>query len=162
METFLRVAVIYVFVMSGLRILGKREFSQLAPFDLVTLLLIPELVGEALVRDDASMANALVAVSALFLLVFFTSAFSHISRRFRDLTGGTPTVLVRHGEFLEESMNRERIGPDEIYGEMHKTGLERIDQVKWAILETDGRISFIPFRQEEKQIKRDYGEEMAV
>ena len=64
METVIRVAIVYVFLMAALRFLGKREFGQLSPFDLVVLLMIPELVSQALVREDFSLTNAIVAVGA--------------------------------------------------------------------------------------------------
>lgn len=100
METVVRVAVLYLFLMLVLRVMGKREFSELTPFDLVTLILIPDIVQQALIREDYSMTNALVALCTLFTL--------------------------------------------------HRVGLETIDQVKWVILEPDGRISIIPVRREDE------------
>ncbi len=149
METVVRVAVLYVFLMLALRVLGKREFSELTPFDLVTLILIPDLVQQALIREDYSMTNALIALCTLFSLVYATSLVSHLSRRMENVLGGEPTVLVHHGRFIEEHMNQQRITPAEIYSELRRVGLERIEQVKWVILEPDGRISVIPVRQEE-------------
>ncbi|HEY8483083.1 MAG TPA: YetF domain-containing protein [Longimicrobiales bacterium] len=127
---------------------GKREFSELTPFDLVTSILIPDIVQEALIREDFSMTNALIALCTLFSLVFATSLVSHLSRRQETVIGGAPTVLVHQGRFIEDQMNRQRITPDEVYSELRKVGLERIEQVKWAILEPDSRISFIPASQE--------------
>lgn len=144
METVLRVIILYVLVLLGVRILGKRDMSKLSPFDLVTLLLIPELVQQALMREDFSATNAIIALATLFSLVLITSTVSHMSQRAQRWIESTPTVLISHGKLLEEHMNRERVGPSEIYGEMHKAGLVKLEQVRWAILETDGKISFIP------------------
>lgn len=144
METVLRVAIIYLFVLAGLRLLGKREFSQLSPLELVTLLLIPELVQQSLIREDFSLANALVGVSTVMVLVFLTSLLKQQSRGFAVLVESSPTVLVEHGRLIADHLNKERVGPDEIFDQMHKAGLERLEQVKWAILETDGKISIIP------------------
>ena len=144
METIIRVLIVYLFVMFGLRVLGKREFSELEPFDLVVLLLIPELVAQALVREDFSLTNALVAVATLFLLVFLTSVLSHRFPKVGKVIAGEPTILMRHGRLLPRHMNLERIGPEEIMEAMHQVGLYRLDQVQWAILETDGRITIIP------------------
>lgn len=144
METVVRVAVIYVFVLVALRVLGKREFSQLTPFDLVILLLIPELAQQSMVREDFSITNALIGLSTLFTLVLITSVLSHLSSKAESLLSGTPTVLVSDGRILEDHLNSERVPPTEIYGEMHKVGLSDLSQVRWAILETDGKISFVP------------------
>jgi uncharacterized membrane protein YcaP (DUF421 family) len=155
METILRVGAIYFFIMISLRLLGKREFSQLTPFELVTLLLIPEISAQAMLREDFSLTNALVGLSTLFLLVFLTSNVTHLSRKAERVIGGKATVLVCRGAFVPENMNRERITPDEVYGEMHRSGLSRLEQIQWAILETDGKISFIPADQEKKIARQD-------
>ncbi len=144
METVLRVFVIYLFVMVGLRVLGKREFGQLSPLELVSLLMIPEIVSQALVGEDFSVVNALVGVATLLILVFATSV---VTQRFSSLESfvlGSPTVVVHHGQFVEQAMNRMRITPDEVFSEMRKSGLETLAQVKWAVLEPDGKISIVP------------------
>jgi uncharacterized membrane protein YcaP (DUF421 family) len=143
METVVRVACVYVFLAFAFRVLGKRELSSMSPFELVTLMLIPEIVSEALVRE-ASITNALAGVSTLFVLVFLTSIVTHLSPRASRLIDGAPTVLVAHGRILEEACNRERLQPEEILAEMHKSGVERVSEVRWAILESDGGLSIIP------------------
>lgn len=153
METIIRVAVIYVFVLASLRLMGKREFSQMSPFELVTLLLIPELASQALIREDFSITNAIVALSTLFLLVFFTSIVSHMSKKAEQVLEGQPSILVSRGAFVAANMNTCRITPGEVYGEMHKAGLARLEQVHWAILESDGHIAVIPSDPSDKQIK---------
>ena len=145
METVIRVLILYLFVLFGLRMLGKREFGELAPFDLVVLLLIPEFISQAVLREDFSVTNGFIALSTLFTLVFLTSLASYRSRRFGNAIGGTPTVIVRHGHLVVHSMEKERVRPDEILDAMHQVGLTRMEQVQWAILETDGRIAIIPW-----------------
>ena len=147
METVLRVVAVYLFLLIALRLIGKRDIGQLAPFDLVILLLIPELLAQGLVREDFSLTNAFVGASTLLSLVFLTSVLVHQSRTASRLIEGEPAVLVRHGFLVPDAMNRERVAPDELLAEMHKAGLERMEQVKWAILETDGRIAFVPWEQ---------------
>ncbi|MGH7470404.1 MAG: DUF421 domain-containing protein [Longimicrobiales bacterium] len=145
METVLRVTFIYVFLMIALRIIGKREFGQLAPFDLVVLLLIPELFQQALLRDDFSLTNAVVGVSTLFVLVFATSLVSYRSPRMSRILEGVPIVLVQHGQLVEPNLTRERISPEEVLAAVNRDGLEQLAQVKWAILGADGKISVIPW-----------------
>lgn len=148
METVLRIAFIYFFLMIALRAMGKRELNKMSAFELVMLLLIPELFSQAAVREDFSMTNATVATATLLTLVFLTSVISHMSKRAHHVINGTPTVLVSAGRYIEENMNRERIAPDELLAEMHKAGYERLDQIRWAILEDDGKISLIPVEGE--------------
>src|SRR5690606_22302523 len=128
METVTRVIIIYFFIMLGLRVLGKREFGQLSPLELVTLLLIPEIVAQGLVREDFSLTNAIVGISTLFGMVFLTSLVMQHSRTAEELITGKPTLLVYNGNFIAENMNKERITPDEIYTELHKAGLDMLSQ----------------------------------
>lgn len=145
METVIRVGLIYLFLMAALRVMGKREFSQMAPFELVTLLLIPELVAQGLVREDFSITNSVIGVSTLLSLVFLTSVVAFLSRRIGRAIEDEPAVLLHHGFLVPEAMALERIAPDELLAEMHRAGLETTDQVKWAVLETDGKITIVPW-----------------
>ncbi|MEX0649131.1 MAG: YetF domain-containing protein [Balneolaceae bacterium] len=144
MEIVLRVTIIYLFVLVGMRILGKREFGQMSPFELVTLLLIPEIVTDTLTGDDSSLTAGLIGVTTIFGLVFIITIITHISKRAEKVMEGSPTVLVIDGRILEDALNQERVNADEIFIEMHRTGVERLEQVKWAILENDGKISIVP------------------
>ncbi len=147
METVWRVAAIYIFLMVAIRVMGKRDIGQLAPFDLVILLLIPEIVSHGLIGEDYSLTNGLVGVGTLLSLVFLTSVVVFLSKGASDVVEGQPTVLVQHGYLVTENLNRERVAPGEILAQMHLAGLERMSQVKWGILETDGKISFVPWEQ---------------
>jgi uncharacterized membrane protein YcaP (DUF421 family) len=153
METVLRVAIIYFLLLVGLRILGKREFSQLSALELLTLLLIPELVAQSLVREDFSFVNALIAVSTLFSLVYFTSLARYLSDPLEKVMSGEPCILVSEGRFLEQNLDRERVDAHEIFSEMRKAGLAELQQVKWAILESDGKISIIARDGAETQVR---------
>lgn len=144
METVLRVTIFYLFILFGLRVMGKREFSQLSPLELIMLLLIPELASQSLVREDFSLINGLVAIGTVFTLVFLSSLLQHHSKTVSKIISGSPTILVSHGEFIQQHLNEQRISPEDVFGEMHKIGLSQLDQVKWAILETDGRIGIVP------------------
>ena len=144
METVTRVAAIYFLVFACLRVMGKREFGQLSPLELVTLLMIPEIVSQALTGNDDSVTSAAIGVATLLVLVFGTSLLVHRFKKAEDVINGEPSVLVRHGKLLEGAMNMARVPAEEIFSEMHKAGLHTLDQVQWAILEPDGRISIVP------------------
>lgn len=144
METVIRVAVIYLVILVGMRLLGKREFSQLSPLELVTLLMIPEIVSQSMIGEDFSVTNGVIGLTTLFSIVFITSLLKHKSQKIEKAIEGQPSLLIAHGKPIEENLNRERLTPDEVFSEMHKTGLDRLEQVKWAILETDGKIAIVP------------------
>lgn len=144
METVARIVILYVLLMAGLRVMGKREFAQLSPAELVTLLIIPEIVSQSLVREDYSLTNAIVGVATLFSLVFLTSALMYRFRPLERLIASEPTLLVHDGRLLPRNLARERLSADEIFSEMHKVGLSELRQVRWVILEPDGKLSIIP------------------
>jgi uncharacterized membrane protein YcaP (DUF421 family) len=143
METVIRVVLIYLAILLGLRILGKREFGQLSPLELISLLLIPEIVSPALHQDDISITNAVIALSTLLSMVFLTSLARYLFEHIEKAISGEPSILVSHGTFIEMNLHKERVDPAEIFSEMHKSGLYELKQVKWAILETDGKISIV-------------------
>ncbi|WP_280154726.1 YetF domain-containing protein [Piscinibacter sp. XHJ-5] len=147
MDTVLRVATIYLIVFAALRVMGKREFGQLSPLELVTLLMIPEIVSQALTGEDYSVTNAAIGVATLLVLVFGTSLLMHRFKKAEAVIAGESSILVRHGKLLEDAMNVARVTADEVFGEMHKAGLVTLDQVDWAILEPDGRIAIVPVRK---------------
>ena len=144
METVVRITIIYLVILVGLRLLGKRELSQLTPLELVTLMLIPEIVSQSMIGEDFSVTNGVIGLTTVFSLVFLTSLLKHNSQPVERLIEGTPSLLVERGKFVEANLNKERITPGEVFGEMHKSGLEQLSEVKWAILETDGNISIVP------------------
>jgi uncharacterized membrane protein YcaP (DUF421 family) len=156
METVIRVVFVYIFVWACFRVLGKRELSQMAPFELVMLLFVPQFFSRALTRQDYSMTNAVAASTTLFSLVLLTSILSFRFGAFRRFMEARPTVLVKRGQILDRALGHERIAPEEIFAAMHKAGIERLDQVQWAILESDGKIAII--RSDGGQVQRSASE----
>lgn len=144
MDSVLRIAFIYFFLMIALRVMGKRELSEMSAFELVTLLLVPEVFSTALAREDYSMTHATVGAATLFTLVFITSLVTFRFKRIETLVEGQPTVLVSNGKTIDRNLKRERVTVDEVFSEIHKAGLQELEQVRWAILEPDGKIAIIP------------------
>jgi uncharacterized membrane protein YcaP (DUF421 family) len=144
METVLRVAFVYILLMVVLRIMGKRELGSLSPFELVLLMLIPEIFSQALVREDFSMTNATIAFLTLATLVFGTSALAHRFRALEKIVSGSPAVLARDGNFVPDAMNEELVQPDEVYSELRKAGHLELKDARLIVLEPDGRLSIIP------------------
>ena len=145
METVLRVIVAYVFIVIGLRLVGKRSFGSLSPADLVVLMLIPEFFQQSISREDFSMTNALIATSTLLIGVVIIDTIGYRFPRFGSVIAGEPVTVVSHGTLHADRMDRERISPDEILDAMHRAGLERMEQVKWAVLYPDGVVAVVPW-----------------
>lgn len=153
-DSIWRVTFVYAFLMVAFRLTGKREVGQMSPFELVTLLMIPEIYSTVLNRNDASIEQATVTVITLFLLVFFTGLLTFRSKKAEGIIDGEPTVLVRDGKMLERNLRRERVTPEEVFSEMHLAGVERIEDVQWAILETEGKIAIVPVRSQSQAEKK--------
>lgn len=143
LATIGRIAAIYVFLIAAFRLLGKRELSQLSALELITLMIIPEIASGTL-NGDAPLIDALVGISALLVLVFAVSLLSARFKGFARLTEAPARVLVVDGRLCDDALRRERITPEELFAEMHKQGLTRLEDVRWAILESGGHITFIP------------------
>jgi uncharacterized membrane protein YcaP (DUF421 family) len=140
--TTLHVALAFGAIMAVFRVIGKRELGRLSPFELVTLMLVPEIVSEV-VQGNGDLSSSLIGLSTLFMLVLLTSLLSHRFEAVQQIMESPPTLLVADGRLLEQNMNRERIAPEEVIAEMHKQGIERLADVKWAILESSGNITYV-------------------
>lgn len=143
MDSVIRIAFIYFFLMVALRVMGKREMSEMSAFELVTLLMVPEIFSTALAREDYSMTHATIGVATLFTLVFITSLLTFRFKRVEEIVEGQPTILVNNGRLIERNLKRERVTAEEVFTEMHKSGVEELEEVRWAILEVDGKIAVI-------------------
>lgn len=152
MDTVIRVTIVCVFVWAAFRVLGKREMTQMSPLELVLLLMIPQLFSRALTRQDYSLTNAIIGASTLLSLVLFSSMLGYRYPWIQRVIQSRPTVLVRNGEFIRQALDQERIAPDDIFSSMRKVGLTRLDQVDWAILESDGRIAIVPRRDDRAEL----------
>ncbi len=151
MDSIWRVVVTYLVILIGLRVMGKREFSELSPLELVTLLLVPEIFSQAII-GAYSITNAIMEIATLFSIVYISSIVRHLNKKAAELIEGKPVVLVSHGQLVTPNLNLEHITPDEIFAEMHKAGLTRLDQVAWVVLEADGRMSIVPQDGERKGV----------
>jgi uncharacterized membrane protein YcaP (DUF421 family) len=142
-NSVLHVLVSFVVLMLAFRLLGKRELSRLSPFELVTLMLIPEILSSTL-QGEGSLLQALAGLCTILALVLVTSLLSQRFPAFQHVVEASPTLLVADGALLEKSMNAERIAPDELFSEMRKQGIGDLHDVRFAVLETGGNITFVP------------------
>lgn len=151
MDIVIRAAVIFVFIFVLTRIVGRRELSSLEPFDLIMLVVIGDLVQQGVTQSDNSVTGAFLAVATIGLL---TVAFSYASfkwRRLRPILAGDPIVLVEDGATIERNLRRQRLTVEEVEAEARLMEIGSLSQVRWAILETDGRISFVKKREDEEE-----------
>jgi uncharacterized membrane protein YcaP (DUF421 family) len=143
MDIVVRAIVAYVFIIFVLRIIGRRELSDLGPADVVLLVVMGDLVQNGVTQADDSVTGVFLAISTFALLTIAMSFMSFKSRRARLVIEGEPLILIENGELVEDSMRNERLDVDDIREEMRGQGIESIDSVKWCILESSGRMSFI-------------------
>ena len=145
MDTVLRSAAVYVFLLVIFRISGKRSLSQITTFDFVLLLIISEATQQALVGNDFSIVNTVVVVASLVVLDVMFSWTGNRWPAFGRVVGSLPVVIVEHGRMLEDRATREGVTLSDILTAGREThGLERLEQIKYAILERHGGISVVP------------------
>jgi uncharacterized membrane protein YcaP (DUF421 family) len=123
--------------------LGRRELSSMEPFDIILLVVIGDLVQQGVTQSDYSVTGALLAVSTIALLTVLVSWTSFRFKRLRPILAGEPIVLVENGEPIEANLRRQRLTVDEIESEARIEQISSLDEVRWAILETNGQISFV-------------------
>ena len=145
MQIVLRTGVIYLLVLIGVRLSGKREVGQMTPFDLTLLLLLSNSVQNAMTGPDTSVLGGVIAAATLLILNYLVADVSGVSRRFRKLVEGEPTLLVHDGKVVETHMARERVSMDELHRALREHGINSCDQVALAVLEVDGSISCLKY-----------------
>jgi uncharacterized membrane protein YcaP (DUF421 family) len=143
MDIALRAIALYVFVVFVMRMIGRRELSTLTPFDLVLLIVLGDAIQQGLTEDDYSITGALIAVSTLAIMQVTASYISYRIKPFRKILKGEPIILIEDGKLLNQNLRRERITADDVAEEMRTQQITTFDQVQWAILESNGTISFI-------------------
>jgi len=141
-EKMLRPVAVYVFLVVGLRLAGKRELAQLNAFDLVVLLTLSNTVQNAIIGDDNSVTGGLVGAATLLALNYAVVRFLFRHERLDRLVEGDPDVLIEDGEIRHERLRRELITLPELEVAAHKQGIASLDEVDRAILEAGGAISF--------------------
>jgi uncharacterized membrane protein YcaP (DUF421 family) len=143
MDIVIRAAIIFAFVFLLTRLLGRRELNSLEPFDLILLIVTGDLVQQGVTQNDQSLTGAMLAISTIGLLTVALSYLSFRFKRMRPILNGEPIVLVEDGEVIEPNLRRQRLTREEIGAEARLEGISSIEDVRWAILETNGQISFV-------------------
>jgi uncharacterized membrane protein YcaP (DUF421 family) len=146
MDLVIRATVIVLVVFVVMRAVGKRELSALEPFDVILLVVIGDLVQQGITQSDYSVTGAVVVIVTVALLSVALAFVNFRLRRVRRVLEGEPIVLVDDGQIIERNMRRERITPDDLESEGRQQQVASIEEMRWAVLENNGRISVIPRR----------------
>src|SRR5512135_325780 len=143
LDIVLRTATIYIIVLIGMRVAGKRQVGQMTPFDLILLLLIANAVQNAMTGPDTSVLGGLVAAAALFVVNGAVAWISRRSKRAARVVEGTPTLLIRHGLVIDDNLRREGITREDLLRALREHGVGDVASVRNAILEVDGSVSVL-------------------
>lgn len=145
MDTVVRAAAVYLFLILILRIAGKRTLHEVTPFDVVLLLIISEATQQALLGEDFSVTAAFLVITTLVGIDVLMSLLGHRWRRLDDVLDSRPELIVDRGEVLEDRLKRHRMGEEDILEAARELqGLERLSDIKYAVLERSGALTIIP------------------
>ena len=161
MDLAIRSLVAFLFVFAITRVVGRRELSSLEPFDVIMLVVIGDLVQQGVTQSDYSVTGIVIVLSVVTLM---TALFAYLNFRFpklRPWMEGRPVVLVDNGSVIEGNLRRERLTVGEVEAEARQQQIASLSQVRWAVLERNGRISFIPNQEEEEDLPSIFAEDNA-
>ncbi|OLY94004.1 Protein of unknown function [Cnuella takakiae] len=145
MNPVIRAIVIYLFLLIVFRFMGKRSLASTTTFDFVVLLIISEVIQNALVGEDYSLTNGLLLIATLMGMDVILSLVKSKFKKFDQVAEGVPLIIVEQGKPLYERMQKTGVEIDDIMQAARMLqGLERMDQIRYAVLEKDGSISIIP------------------
>lgn len=145
---FFRTIILYFILMVGLRLMGKRQIGELEPSELVLTLIISDLAAVPMQDFGIPLVYGLFPIMTLLCLSMLMSFFSLKSIRFRGLVCGYPTVIIRNGKVLQQNMARNRFTVDELLEQLRVQGYSDLSAVKYAILETSGQLSVLPYTKD--------------
>jgi uncharacterized membrane protein YcaP (DUF421 family) len=143
MDLVLRAVVVYFLILLITRAVGRRELSSMEPFDLILLVVLGDLIQQGVTQSDYSLTGAMTVIVTMAVLTVATAYLSFRFRRLRPLLEGEPVVLVTDGRVLEPNLRRQRMTIEELLAEARQQSIERLDDVRFAVLESNGRVSFL-------------------
>lgn len=156
MNPVFRGVIIYIFLLIVFRIIGKRSLSQTTTFDFILLLIISEVTQQALVGEDYSVTGAFILIATLIGVDLILSNLKNKFKLFDKVAEGMPMIVVDNGQPLQKRIEKCRIEEEDILeSARNKFGIERMEQIKYAVLEKNGDISIIPFIDETEKRKTE-------
>ena len=144
MSVIIRAALTYLVLLFAVRLIGRRMASMMAPFDIVVLFLFGGALMAAVLGDDHSMVAAISVVFSIGLMHVMVTTLKSWSPRFGRLVDGTPIIVYEQGEWRQDRMRALRMLESDVMAAVRQKGLMRLEQVRYAIVERDGKVSIIP------------------
>ena len=154
LEKILRAVVVYVFLIIGLRLAGKRELAQLNTFDLVVLLTLSNTVQNAIIGEDSSVTGGLIGIATLFLINYLVIRFLFSHERIDHVVEGEPDVLIDHSRIQEEHLKKELLTRHELEIAAHRQGFSDLQEIDRAVIEPGGGILFTGKKPSSDQIQQ--------
>ena len=143
MDLVFRTVYVFFLILLVTRAVGRRELSSMEPFDLILLVVIGDLVQQGVTQSDNSLTGTTTVIVTMAALVVFTAWLSFRFARLRPVLEGKPTLLIADGRVLERNLRRERMTLAEVHAEARQQSIGSFDDIRYAVLESNGRISFI-------------------
>ena len=146
---FFRTVILYMVLITGLRLTGKRQIGELEPNELVLTMLLSDLAAVPMQDFGIPLVNGLLPITVILCLSVLMSQLSLRNVRFRSLVCGEPTVIIRHGRIQQQAMGRNRLTIDELMEELRCQGVTDLTTVKYAVLETSGQLSVLLYPKDQ-------------
>ncbi len=144
MDIVARSAVAFLVLILLLRVIGRRELSTMEPFDLILLVVIGDLLQQGVTQSDMSFTGSMLAIGTFAILTVLVSWLVFRFRRLRPVLDAGPMIILQDGKLIEHNLRHERLTDDEVAAAARQQQIASLDDVAWAVLEGNGRISFIP------------------
>ena len=155
--TILRTVILYIVLISGIRLMGKRQIGQLEPSELVVTMLVADLAAGPIQEGGFNVFAALIAIGTILLMEILLSTLSLHSVFWRKLLCGKPVILIENGTVLQENLRKTRVTLDELTGHLREKDVLDLSSVQYAILETNGNLSVFPYPKEKPASAKDAG-----
>ena len=154
---FVRTIILYLLIIAGIRLMGKRQVGELEPSELVLALIIADLAAVPMQDFGIPLLSGIIPILTLLSITMIISVLSMKSVKFRALICGRPSIIVENGKLKQGEMKKNRFTVDELMEELRMKGVTDISTVKYAILETNGQISVLPFGDQKPPAAKDLG-----
>ena len=143
MDIVTRAIVAFMFVFLITRLIGRRELSSLEPFDLILLVVLGDLIQQGVTQSDMSITGAVLAAGTFAVMVLAVSYTGFRFPRLQPLLDPQPLIVVQDGRVIEANLRKERMTVDELLAEARQQQIASLDDVRWAVLESNGKVSFL-------------------
>ncbi|MFN8628418.1 MAG: DUF421 domain-containing protein [Candidatus Binatia bacterium] len=143
LEKIVRATVVYGFLLLGLRLTGKRQMGQMSSFDLVVLLMISNVLQNAMIGPDNSILGGCIGAATILVLNYTVTRLAFTNRKMERWLEGAPTLLIHNGKILEQNLRRELLTRDELIAALRRQGILAVEEVRVALLEETGAITAV-------------------